>query len=82
MRNLAQYPLTDIEIIRFCENQLEELSGINAPFGSMKPMIFQAIIERLKDHPREPEEILNQKAYIRRNIRPESEGGGETGSEG
>lgn len=64
MRNIAAYPLTDEEIIQHCERELVKLSGPDASIGGMQAMIYQALLERVKAHPRKPEEILNQKAAM------------------
>jgi hypothetical protein len=64
MRNIAAYPLTDEEIIQHCERELAKLALPNAPVGGMQGMIYQAIIERVQAHPRQPADILNQGKFI------------------
>ena len=65
MRNISVYPLTDQEIIRHCERELAKFMGPNAPIGGMQAMIYQAILERVKDHPRDPNDILGQGKIIK-----------------
>lgn len=53
MRNLAIYPLTDEEVIEFCQRKLDEIpTGIDAPIGSMTGLIYQEIIDRFKQYPK------------------------------
>lgn len=65
MRNLAQYPLTDGEIIQFCEDELAKFMDPDDPVGGMQAMIYQAIIQRVRENPRDPKDILDQGAFLR-----------------
>ena len=67
MRNISVHPLTDEEIIRYCERELEKFRSPNAPIGGMQAMILQALIERVKSHPREPHDILDQGKYAKKD---------------
>lgn len=50
MRNIAQYPLTDEEILAYLE-RLDKEDRDSECVGGMDGMIIRALKQRIKDHP-------------------------------
>lgn len=56
MRNIAQYPLTDEEILVHLDCLYEEYLASQL-VGGMNGMIIQALKQRVVDHPYTPDQI-------------------------
>ena len=60
MRNIAQYPLTDEEILAWLE-RMDHVAQTSGAIGGMDMMIIHALKQRVESHPYKP-------VYIKGNV--------------